>query len=494
MSSIQPWTGREAHALRLAYRLSVRNFAAFLGIGARTVAAWSSDPTITPRPDTQAILDTALRRASDEVTVRFQALVTKQDHEGDEQPEPLVDVSFFSRPPAVNGAHQADEPVLPLLRQLGLSNAPGWSGCALPRQREAAYEQLVRFLIAWAENVNRREVLRLLGWAASAAAAAPALEELDSDQRQRLVLAIQTPSRVDGSIVDSIEDVLYRCMRQDDVLGPQAALDTVLAQRSLARAMLRECPGDLRPRMLSVYSNLSAYAGWLAFDLNDFDSASYYYEEARANAHEAHDSELGALILCNMSHLATWRSQARIGIDHAVAAQVWAKKSGNVTLQAYAADRAARAYAMDEQHTACLQELDTAQELLAEMEASSANTLMYFYSNGLLANTRSICLLARRNTQAAIGQAQAALALIDESFVRNRAFGNLYLGSAYTSAKEIDEAATVIGAAAEMAVRNRSARLAEALRSARTGLQPWADSQAVIALDDRLASHGFTFH
>src|SRR5690349_18617576 len=68
---------------------------------------------------------------------------------------------------------------------------------------------------------------------------------------------------------------------------------------------------------------------------------------ARAAAHQAQNTELGAFVLCNMSHLASWRGQARIGIDHALAAQGWAIQTDDARLQAYAFDVGARALAMD---------------------------------------------------------------------------------------------------------------------------------------------------
>ena len=76
VSIVQRWTGREARALREALRLSVRSFAAYLGVGARTVAAWDSgDIRVTPRKDMQAVLDTALSRADEDTRMRFAAIV-----------------------------------------------------------------------------------------------------------------------------------------------------------------------------------------------------------------------------------------------------------------------------------------------------------------------------------------------------------------------------------------------------------------------------------
>ena len=39
-----------------------------------------------------------------------------------------------------------------------------------------------------------------------------------------------------------------------------------------------------------------------------------------------------------MSHLATWQGKPRMGIDHAVAAGEWAKRTDDLLLRAYAAD------------------------------------------------------------------------------------------------------------------------------------------------------------
>lgn len=73
MTTVHRWTGLEARALRLALRMSVRAFAAHLGVGTRTVSKWEKLLSATePRQDTQAILDTALTRAEPSVHLRFE--------------------------------------------------------------------------------------------------------------------------------------------------------------------------------------------------------------------------------------------------------------------------------------------------------------------------------------------------------------------------------------------------------------------------------------
>lgn len=72
VATVNHWTGLEARALRLALRMSVRAFAEHLGVGVRTVSKWEKLLSATePRPDTQAILDTALSRADAAVHLRF---------------------------------------------------------------------------------------------------------------------------------------------------------------------------------------------------------------------------------------------------------------------------------------------------------------------------------------------------------------------------------------------------------------------------------------
>src|SRR4051794_19613773 len=76
MSTVRVWTGLEARALRGALRLSVRAFAEHLGVAVRTVSKWEQYGAGTqPRPDTQAILDTALAQAGTEAQLRFQLVL-----------------------------------------------------------------------------------------------------------------------------------------------------------------------------------------------------------------------------------------------------------------------------------------------------------------------------------------------------------------------------------------------------------------------------------
>jgi hypothetical protein len=163
---------------------------------------------------------------------------------------------------------------------------------------------------------------------------------LDADEQERLTKTIALPSRIDAQVIDHIEAILRHCKRQEDALGPQAVLQTVLAQRELVDALLTECPAMFRSRLLSVYSSMSSSIGFYCFDLDDMDSAMRYCDQGRAAAQEARDTELAIYALCNMSYFASWQGKAYAGIDFAAAAQSLTSKTDDVLLKVCVAERA----------------------------------------------------------------------------------------------------------------------------------------------------------
>ncbi len=383
---------------------------------------------------------------------------------------------------------QLPDDLAPLLMTcLGSLTGSDGDALATPGERDQAYHRLVQFLTSWAHTMNRRNALRNLGWAATTASLIPTI---DRDGPQRVVAVLGQPgNRVDAQIINYIDTVLWHCTRQDDAFGPHAVLDTVLAQRQLARTLLPKCPESLRPQLLSTLSSATRVAGWLSFNLNDFTGAAYYYEDARALAHEAENIGLGAHVLRHMSHLAVWQGQPRIGIDHAVAADAWANRAGDMRLRAYCADGTAVAYAADGQRHACLTALDAAHTALGKIGDQPPGSL-YSYEEGAHIMHRGLCHLKLGDAPRAADYAQQSLRTLDPSYTRDVAMTTVDLSCAYVQSKEIDEAARLLGDAGEIAADNSSARLIAMMKQARADLHPWENTAAVRALDDRLTSHG----
>jgi hypothetical protein len=88
-------------------------------------------------------------------------------------------------------------------------------------------EQLRTFLHEWANTMERREHLRMLGSLAAAVAASPLLN-LNSDEQERLSKVVATPSRVDEQSIAHIDTILQDCKRQEDRFGSYSVLNTVI--------------------------------------------------------------------------------------------------------------------------------------------------------------------------------------------------------------------------------------------------------------------------
>jgi len=77
--TVKLWSGREVRALREAKRMSIRSFAAAIGISERMVSKWeAAGGEINPRPVNQHALDSFLAASSADVHARFSALMGEE--------------------------------------------------------------------------------------------------------------------------------------------------------------------------------------------------------------------------------------------------------------------------------------------------------------------------------------------------------------------------------------------------------------------------------
>lgn len=500
MVSVQCWTGVETKALRQAMRLSIRAFAAYLGIDARTVNKWEARlSTITLRPHTQALMDTALARAPEEVKTRFSHTVSSagQEQHGNAaqraavahgpQTEPALGADFFT---PLSGNDSSDsllaESVLNpcIISEMSCSagdegvaeysgerpegskghpgdvatGSPSWTqfcptgdfaalfaanlalltAAADSVDGEKGYNELLASLRRLVDWMNRRGLLQLFGLPATTVFASPWLEGLDSDEQERVVAAIVKPERVDAQVITHIESVLVDANLSNDKLGPRAALHTVLAQQQILHAMTAECPDELRPRLLSVFGHSLRIAGWISFNADDLSATRRYYERARVVAHDAQDLELAAMVLANLSHAAESSGQPAMSVDYAVAAQTWAERAHNPCLSAFASDIGGCAFAAMGDYNAAMRHLESTQAHLPECSQQSPLTF-YTYSKAVHVARRGKCLLE-------LGRTADAVQVIGESLKLYAELPNFLYRNINTAMAKLDLSAAHVQA------------------------------------------------
>ncbi|MBA9003074.1 hypothetical protein [Thermomonospora cellulosilytica] len=354
------------------------------------------------------------------------------------------------------------------------------------------FNELARILTMWAERFNpdldRRTLLFKLSSALAVAAASPVFDQLNPDENERVAAVLADPSRLDGVTISHAEQMVRDFRHQGDVLGPQVTLQSVMAERRVIQSILTgSAPSRLLPRIQSIYAELTQLAGWLLFNLGDYRAAEHYYEEARTAAHDAHNVELVTYILCTMSHLATWQGKPRVGIDHAVAAEVWARKSHSPRAQAYASDVAARAYAADREWDACREALDNERTELAKVEPTEpAASWWYFHDESFYWGTESECALLRHRPNEALDATAASLGLIDPTNLHNYAVTLTFQSEAHIQQGNVSEACRILGDVARLTVVNTSRRIDQRLVVLRGQLDEWSNAKAVAELDETL--------
>ncbi|MFE0101305.1 helix-turn-helix domain-containing protein [Streptomyces sp. NPDC059009] len=221
MVSVQQWTGREASALRAALRMSMRAFAEHLGVALRTVAKWEDlGETTQPRPDTQAILDTALARADTHSQARFERLVFGGSQAG----ERAADYETWTE--------DIDRTIVSLSRQnftFAASLLNRWLGAHNPRTLDPKGQYLYGRSLALRGDLQRDQgaILGPLSARQSYAAARGLFAELDIPRRVAQI-------ELSLAVVNEMAGQLDHSARQYE----QLATDERLSRRDRARARL----------------------------------------------------------------------------------------------------------------------------------------------------------------------------------------------------------------------------------------------------------------
>ena len=392
------------------------------------------------------------------------------------------------------------EPELPAQKNRG-----GWgtlSALALPhgtatlaqRLQEVDFTQLVQVIVMWMQRlhpfVSRRKLLFKLGAACTVAAVAPLFDVLDPEEHERVMRAMQHPENFDLAALAYCERMIPNLRRQDNVLGPQLTLHSAVGHRQLVQRLAHAAPETFQQRAVSAYAELTQLVGWLCFNMGDYHSAQHYFDDARSAAHDAQNIELVTGILCSMSQLATHQSKPRVGIDHALAAAVWADQAHSPLARAYAADVAVKAYSADDQPDKCRETLDQEYAALQAVRADEpAADWWYFYDESFYWSTEARCALRLQRPDAALTALDKSLMLGDPAHLHNRSLRLLSRAKARIQQTEITEASSIVADVARLTAGNGSQLIAQHNTDVRGLLTPWKRSKPVRELDEQLAAY-----
>ncbi|MGH3775886.1 MAG: hypothetical protein ACRDRR_09135 [Pseudonocardiaceae bacterium] len=390
---------------------------------------------------------------------------------------------------AVSAQHHCDEwgALSPLI--LSRAAAP-----LMQRIQEVDFTELAQVIVMWTQQLNpsvsRRGLLAKLSMAFTAAAVAPLFDVLNPDEHEQVTRVMQHPENFDLPALRYCERMITNLRQQGDVLGPQLTLQSTIGHRQMVQRLAQAAPVEFQQRAVSAYAELTQLVGWLCFNMGDYPSAQHYYDDARSAAHDAQNVELVTYILCTMSHLATWQGKPRVGIDHAVAAAVWADQAHSSLARAYAADVAVRAYVADNQPDKCRETLDQEYAALqAAREDEPRAAWWYFYDESFYWRTEGECALKLQRPDAAMTALDKSLTLVDPANLHNYTFRLLFRAEARIQQTEITEASSIVGDVARLTAGSASQRIGQRIEDLRGLLTPWERTKPVCELDNQLAAY-----
>ncbi|MBE1464629.1 helix-turn-helix domain-containing protein [Kibdelosporangium phytohabitans] len=410
MTTVHRWTGRETKALRQAMRLSIRDFAEVLDVGARTVARWESrGPDIVLTPDSQGLLDTAFARAPDDVRQRFLALLP---------PEKPVQES--GNPQSVR---------IPVIVNHGLAVG----------ERSASWTAL-----------DQQEQQRL----------AAALKE----PRRNL----------DVEVIGYFNRQLSVHMADDGTAGPAKPLPAVLELAAAVQQAARDVSPRVRRELLAVSARVAEFLAWLYRDVCEPVSAGFWRDRATEWAQEAGDSAMQGYVLLKRAQAAYDERDAlrMLTLSQAVRTGPWCLPT-KVKAEAAQQEARGHAM-LGHHHDLVDRNLDEARQLLEGAGASSAvpEETGAHYNSELLRIQTAICRTEAGQPGRAVELYQRSLQT-NQFSQRDRGYFSSLMASALALAGEPDEAAGVALAAWPLAVRTDSGRTTAELKKVLVALQPW---------------------
>lgn len=412
MVTVRQWTGLEATALQAALRMSVRDFADYLGVAVRTVTDWRRRKTaICPKPWMQEALDTALETASSAARARFDELLMCQAEPPPKPPAPTTD---------------------------GLD------------------ELVVRVMIDGEERlvpIDRRTVLGI--------GARMALDPGTDSTAPRV--RPSSPSQLDD-LLNHLRDAWHVLVRADNLLGPRHALGGVLRQINTIHDLLDSTSFAGRRELVRIAAQYAESLSWLYEDAGSLAIAKMWCNQAMDWAHEAQDSRMLAWILFR-------RSQQAAAEHNPAQVLGLARAASDVGVELPSPMRAAIAQqmgfgcAMDDREAEAQRWFDEAHRwAAADVEGDAREGHGSFCTSTYIELRRAESWLLLRRPHRAVDLFQAAISELPSVYHRDRGMALGRLATAFAAVDEPEVAAQVGLEALEIAESVGSARTSQTIR------------------------------
>ncbi|MFF5439818.1 XRE family transcriptional regulator [Streptomyces achromogenes] len=266
------------------------------------------------------------------------------------------------------------------------------------------------------------------------------------------------PTRITTGHVQLLRQRTARLRRLDEILGGGDTYRVYLAEYQATKAELRtgSFTDQSRRLLVSLLSEQAQQAGWAAFDGGRHADAAALYEESKAAAREAGDSDL---LGNGYAFLAYQTADSREAVQIATASCATITGGTPATVQALLHERMAWACAVAGDADSTERALDAARAALASAQPGEPQPDWAAWVDPTeLDIMTGRCWTELRRPLRAVPVLTRALDAYSDHNARDKALYLTWLADCYLTAGEVEEAARVTGRALDLAAGVASVR------------------------------------
>jgi transcriptional regulator with XRE-family HTH domain/tetratricopeptide (TPR) repeat protein len=290
--------------------------------------------------------------------------------------------------------------------------------------------------------------------------------------------------RVSAGLVDRLMALIPELRAMDDVAGGGTVLSLAEQEFGVIAELLNHASYDEPTgRKLHVaLAELGQLAGWAAYDSGQPGLAQRYYIAALRAAHSADDRPLGAHILGSMAYQAADEGHPREAVTLVETAVTGVRGQETASLLAALYSRQAKALASLGDSAGCAAAIAKTRTHVEHLNRDDDPPYLYWVGPAEVTASAGRCLLQLGKADQAVAMLENGIALLDESFVRDRRNYVIRLAEALAHPgpqRDLDAAARQGIAALDLSENLDSTRGVGRLRDLCSQMKPHTKTPAV---------------
>ncbi|GAB2798525.1 XRE family transcriptional regulator [Streptomyces daliensis] len=295
-----------------------------------------------------------------------------------------------------------------------------------------------------------------------------------------------TGRRIGRDVPERLRGRTARLRRLDDVLGGGDTYRVYLGEYQATKTLIREadCTEQTGRALLSVLAEQAQQAGWAAFDAGKHVDARSLYEASLRTATEAGDAALAGNALAFLAYQRI-DSDRGAGVETAEQSCRTAGPDAPSGVRALLHERLAWAYAVAGRVSETERALSTAEAALCDADDVPQPDWAAWVDQDELRIMTGRCWTELRRPLRAVPVLEDVLAHYDDAHARDKSLYLSWLAESCLAAREVEQAATVVGRALDLSAGVASVRPRRRLEPMLRQLGPHRDLPAVAAVLER---------